>query len=85
MPGSAEVLVSEPQVTEVVCKDHLGKKVHVKCNMDDIGDLKKLISAQRDTRWHKIILKKWFTIIKDHVSLGDYEIYGGMNPELYYQ
>ncbi|XP_077716150.1 ubiquitin-like protein 5 isoform X1 [Canis aureus] len=76
---------------EVVCNDRLGKKVRVKCNTDDtIGDLKKLIAAQTGTRWNKIVLKKWFlshryTIFKDHVSLGDYEIHDGMNLELYYQ
>ena len=71
---------------EVVCKDRLGKKVRVKCNTDDtIGDLKKLIAAQTGTRWNKIVLKKWYTIFKDHVSLGDYEIHDGMNLELYYQ
>ncbi|XP_041091704.1 ubiquitin-like protein 5 [Polyodon spathula] len=52
---------------------------------DTIGDLKKLISAQTGTRWDKIVLKKWYTIFKDHVSLGDYEIHDGMNLELYYQ
>ncbi|KFO28740.1 Ubiquitin-like protein 5 [Fukomys damarensis] len=38
---------------------------------DTIGDLKKLIAAQTGTRWNKIVLKKWYTIFKDHVSLGD--------------
>ena len=52
---------------------------------DTIGDLKKLIAAQTGTRWNKIVLKKWYTIFKDHVSLGDYEIHDGMNLELYYQ
>uniref|UniRef100_A0A7N4NI20 Ubiquitin-like protein 5 n=2 Tax=Metatheria TaxID=9263 RepID=A0A7N4NI20_SARHA len=71
---------------EVVCNDRLGKKVRVKCNTDDsIGDLKKLIAAQTGTRWNKIVLKKWYTIFKDHVTLGDYEIHDGMNLELYYQ
>ncbi|KAH0518275.1 60S ribosomal protein L3 [Microtus ochrogaster] len=52
---------------EVVCNDRLGKKVRVKCNTDDtIGDLKKLIAAQTGTRWTKIVLKKWYTIFKDH-------------------
>lgn len=73
-------------MTEVVCNYHLGKKVHVKYNTDDtIGDLKKLIEAQTGTHWNKIILKKWYTIYKDHVSLGDYEIHDGMNLELSYQ
>ncbi|KAJ1172720.1 hypothetical protein NDU88_004564 [Pleurodeles waltl] len=52
---------------------------------DTIGDLKKLIAAQTGTRWDKIVLKKWYTIFKDHVTLGDYEIHDGMNLELYYQ
>uniref|UniRef100_A0A671M5E3 Ubiquitin-like protein 5 n=1 Tax=Sinocyclocheilus anshuiensis TaxID=1608454 RepID=A0A671M5E3_9TELE len=38
---------------------------------DTIGDLKKLIAAQTGTRWDKIVLKKWYTVFKDHVSLGD--------------
>nr|XP_012807421.1 ubiquitin-like protein 5 [Jaculus jaculus] len=71
---------------EVVCNNHLEKKVCVKCNTDDtIGDLKKLIAAQTGTSWNKIVLIKWYTIFKDHVSLGDYEIHDGMNLELYYQ
>ncbi|XP_023370827.1 ubiquitin-like protein 5 [Otolemur garnettii] len=71
---------------EVVCNSRLGKNVHVKCNIDDtIGDLKKLIAAQTDTCWNKIVLKKWYMIFKDHMSLGDYEIHDGMNLGLYYQ
>ncbi|XP_069160439.1 uncharacterized protein ubl [Procambarus clarkii] len=71
---------------EVTCNDRLGKKVRVKCNPDDtIGDLKKLIAAQTGTRWDKIVLKKWYTIFKDHITIGDYEIHDGMNLELYYQ
>ncbi|XP_023371660.1 ubiquitin-like protein 5 [Otolemur garnettii] len=71
---------------EVVCNNRLGKKVCVKCNTSDTsGDLKKLIAAQTGTRWNKIVLKKWYIIIKDHLSLGDYEILDGMNLELYYR
>ncbi|XP_048204294.1 ubiquitin-like protein 5 [Perognathus longimembris pacificus] len=67
---------------KVVCKDRLGKK----CNTDEtIRDLKKLIAALTGTRWNKIVLNKWYMVFKDRVSLGDYEIHGGMNPELYYQ
>ncbi|MEQ2264401.1 Ubiquitin-like 5 [Xenotaenia resolanae] len=74
------------KMIEVVCNDRLGKKVRVKCNSEDtIGDLKKLIAAQTGTRYDKIVLKKWYTIFKDHVTLGDYEIHDGMNLELYYQ
>ncbi|KAL2086403.1 hypothetical protein ACEWY4_017462 [Coilia grayii] len=78
--------VRPEKMIEVVCNDRLGKKVRVKCNSEDtIGDLKKLIAAQTGTRWDKIVLKKWYTIFKDHVTLGDYEIHDGMNLELYYQ
>ncbi|XP_040084138.1 ubiquitin-like protein 5 [Oryx dammah] len=63
---------------KVVCNDHLGKKICVTCNTDDTtGDLKKLITAQTGTLWNKIVLKKWYTIFKDQVSLGDYEIHDG--------
>jgi ubiquitin-like protein 5 len=31
------------------------------------------------------VLKKWYTIFKDHIRLEDYEIHDGMNLELYYQ
>lgn len=61
---------------EITCNDRLGKKVRVKCNPDDtIGDLKKLISAQTGTHWEKIVLKKWYTIFKDHIMLKDCILY----------
>lgn len=57
---------------EVTCNDRLGKKVRVKCNPDDtVGDLKKLIAAQTGTRYDKIVLKKWYTVFKDHIRLSD--------------
>lgn len=44
----------------------------MKCNPDDtIGDLKKLIAAQTGTKYDKIVLKKWYTIFKDHIRLAD--------------
>ena len=62
-----------------------GKKVKVKCNEDDtIGDLKKLVAAQRGTRPEKLRIQKWYTIFKDHITLEDYEIHDGMGLELYY-
>ncbi|CAH2242050.1 jg954 [Pararge aegeria aegeria] len=74
------------KMLEVTCNDRLGKKVRVKCNPDDtVGDLKKLIAAQTGTRSDKIVLKKWYTVFKDHIKLSDYEIHDGMNLELYYQ
>jgi len=70
---------------EVLCNDRLSKKVRVKCNTTDtIGDLKKIIAAQTGTRPDKIKIQKWYTIYKDHVTLGDYEIKDGMGLELYY-
>ncbi|CAD6184669.1 unnamed protein product [Caenorhabditis auriculariae] len=71
---------------EITVNDRLGKKVRIKCNPNDtIGDLKKLIAAQTGTRYEKIVLKKWYTIYKDHITLQDYEIHEGFNFELYYQ
>jgi len=70
---------------EVMCNDRLGKKVRVKCNTTDtIGDLKKIIAAQTGTRYDKIKIQKWYTIFKDHITLGDYEVKDGMGLELYY-
>ncbi|XP_061406423.1 ubiquitin-like protein 5 [Lethenteron reissneri] len=83
-----QILNTRKAVTmlEITCNDRLGKKVRVKCNPSDtIGDLKKLIAAQTGTKWDKIVLKKWYTIFKDHVTLEDYEIHDGQNLELYYQ
>lgn len=31
-----------------------------------------------------IRIQKWYTIYKDHITLGDYEIHDGMGLELYY-
>lgn len=71
---------------EITLNDRLGKKVRVKCNIDDtIGDLKKLVAAQTGTKSERIVIKKWYTIYKDHITLGDYEIKDGMNLELYYK
>ncbi|KAI1718044.1 ubiquitin-like protein 5 [Ditylenchus destructor] len=71
---------------EITVNDRLGKKVRIKCNATDtIGDLKKLISAQTGTRYDKIVLKKWYTTYKDHITLQDYEVHDGFNFELYYQ
>ncbi|KRZ86165.1 Alpha-mannosidase 2C1 [Trichinella sp. T8] len=50
--------------------------------LNTIGDLKKLIAAQTGTRPEKIILKKWYTVYKDHITLDDYEIHDGFNFEL---
>lgn len=71
---------------EIIANDRLGKKVRVKCNGDDtIGDLKKMIAAQTGTKAERIVLKKWYTIYKDHITLQDYEIQDGTSLEMYYQ
>lgn len=31
-----------------------------------------------------LVLKKGYTVYKDHITLADYEIHNGMNLELYY-
>ncbi|KAJ3218952.1 Ubiquitin-like 5 [Dinochytrium kinnereticum] len=60
---------------------------------DTIGDLKKLIAAQTGTKAEKIVLKKWYNIYKDHITLEDYssplrltgmadEIHDGMSLEV---
>ncbi|XP_043836562.1 ubiquitin-like protein 5 [Dromiciops gliroides] len=73
-------------MVQVLCNNWLGKKVYVKCNTDNLmRDLKKLSVSQTGTCWNKIILKKCYTIFKDHMILWDYEIHDGMNLELYYQ
>ncbi|KAF9529794.1 ubiquitin-related domain-containing protein [Crepidotus variabilis] len=69
---------------EIIANDRLGRKVRVKCSPEDtVGDLKKLIAAQTGTDASKIQLKKWYTIYKDHITLGDYEINDGMSLEMY--
>ncbi|XP_033098799.1 ubiquitin-like protein 5 isoform X2 [Anneissia japonica] len=74
------------KMIEVTCNDRLGKKVRVKCNPSDtIGDLKKIVAAQTGTKWDRIVIKKWYTIYKNHITLDDYEIHDGMNLELYYE
>ncbi|GAA5834031.1 hypothetical protein JCM9279_004196 [Rhodotorula babjevae] len=68
---------------EVIANDRLGNKVRVKCDSEDtVGDLKKLIAAQTGTKAEKIVLKKWYTIYKDHITLRDYEINDGMSLEM---
>ncbi|KAF8461385.1 ubiquitin-related domain-containing protein [Kalaharituber pfeilii] len=70
---------------EVICNDRLGKKIRVKCDPNDtIGDFKKLVAAQIGTSPEKIVLKKWYTTYKDHITLADYEIGNGSSLEMYY-
>ena len=74
------------RMIELVLNDRLGKKVRVKCNSDDtVGVLKRLAAAQLGTQHDRLVIKKWYTIYKDHVRLDDYEIHDGMGLELYYK
>ena len=59
--------------------------MRVKCEPDDtIGDFKKLVAAQIGTSPEKIVLKKWRSTFKDHITLADYEIGNGSSLEMYY-
>lgn len=63
----------------------MGKKVRVKALEEDlVGDFKKLLAVQIGTAAGKIVLKKGNTTLKDHITLGDYEVHNGTNLELYY-
>jgi ubiquitin-like protein 5 len=70
---------------EIIANDRVGKKVKVKCfPTDTIFILKQLIAAHTGTKPEKIKLQKAYTILKDHISLEDYEIKDGSSIELYY-
>lgn len=70
----------------ITVNDRLGKKVRILCNEDDtIGDIKKVIAVKTGTSADRIILKRWYRIFNDNVTLDDYEIKDGHNLELYYQ
>lgn len=70
---------------EVVVNDRLGKKIRVKCLEEDlVGDFKKILSIQIGTPAGKIQLVKGGAILKDHISLDDYEIHDNTFLELYY-
>lgn len=72
-------------VIEVVVNDRIGKKVRVKCYPSDtILILKQLLSAHIGTKAEKIKLQQGYTVLKDNISLEDYEIKHGSGLELYY-
>ena len=73
------------KMIEVVVNDRLGKKVRVKCLAEDsVGDFKKVLSLQIGTQPNKIVLQKGGSVLKDHISLEDYEVHDQTNLELYY-
>ncbi|CCC67097.1 hypothetical protein NCAS_0A05390 [Naumovozyma castellii] len=70
---------------EVLVNDRLGKKIKVKClGEDSVGDFKKVLSIQLGTQPNKIVLQKGGNVLKDHITLEDYEIHDNTNLELYY-
>ncbi|KAL3234339.1 Ubiquitin-like modifier HUB1 [Nakaseomyces bracarensis] len=70
---------------EVVVNDRLGKKVRVKCLEEDtVGDFKKVLALLLGTQPTKLVLQKGGSILKDHITLYDYEINDNTNLELYY-
>jgi len=56
----------------------------LKSRDDTIGDLKKVVSAQTGTRPDKLRIQRFYTILKDHITLEDYEIADGSSLDLYY-
>ena len=76
---------SQPEMIEIIANDRIGKKVRIKCfPSDTIFILKQLISAHIGTKAEKIRLQKSYTVLKDHITLEDYEIKHGSSLELYY-
>lgn len=59
--------------------------IYICSSTDTIGQLKRLIAVQIGTRPEKIVLKKWYNIYKDHITLEDYEIADGMSLEMHFQ
>lgn len=70
---------------EVMVNDRLGKKVRVKCLEEDtVGDFKKVLGLLLGTQASKLVLQKGDSVLKDHITLYDYEINDSTNLELYY-
>ncbi|CAR21312.1 Ubiquitin-like modifier HUB1 [Lachancea thermotolerans] len=70
---------------EVEVNDRLGKKIRVKCEGEDtVGDFKKVLALQLGISWTKIVLQKGGAVLKDHITLDDYEVHDQTYLELYY-
>ena len=71
---------------EVSVNDRLGKKILVKCMPEDtIGDFKKILAIQMGVPLvNKIVLQKGNAVLKNHITLDDYEIHDSTNLEMYY-
>lgn len=76
---------TKAQMIEIIVNDRIGKKERIKCfSTDTIGMLKQLISAHIGTKSDKIRLQQSNKILKDQITLDDYEIHDGSSLELYY-
>ena len=76
---------SNPVMIEVIVNDRYGSKERIKCYPSDtIEVLKKLAAAKTGTRAEWIRLQKASKILKDQLTLDDYEIKHGMSIEMYY-
>lgn len=70
---------------EVVCNDRLGRKVRVKCLPEDtVGEFKVMVAAQVGVAPEKVVLKRGYTQLRDHITLDDYEVHDGTGLDLYY-
>jgi ubiquitin-like protein 5 len=70
---------------ELIVNDRIGKKVRIKCfPTDSIYNLKQLIAAHIGTKPEKIRLQQSYKVLKDQISIEDYEIKDGSSLELYY-
>lgn len=79
MDGSATEMI------ELIINDRIGKKVRIKCfPSDSIWNLKQLIAAHIGTKPEKIKLQKSYQVLKDQITIQDYEIKDGSSLELYY-
>lgn len=77
--------MNQTQMFEIIVNDRIGKKVRIKCfPTDTIFDFKQLIAAHIGTKPEKIRLQKAYTVLKDKITLEDYEIKDGSSLDLYY-
>lgn len=77
--------MNQTQMFEIIVNDRIGKKVRIKCfPTDTIFNFKQLIAAHIGTKPEKIRLQKAYTVLKDKITLEDYEIKDGSSLDLYY-
>ncbi|CCH61947.1 hypothetical protein TBLA_0F04140 [Henningerozyma blattae CBS 6284] len=70
---------------EVLVSDRMGQRVIVKCLPEDtVHDFKQVLAAQLKMDVSKISVSRGKNVLRDHITLDDYEIHNGTNLELYY-